>query len=200
MVSLRTSLDWVSPASNGASAYPDGGVRTITRQSGFTLIELAIVVMIIGVIASIAVPGFASLIVGQRASSAATDLYIALATARSEATKRNTDVTLQAAAHGSCTSTTWACGWTIPDPDPTLTTPRNLLNHDAIPYATLTPSPSSMASLVYQSSGRIQTSSLPSGTTKVSFAITTTSSSVSATKYVCLDVSGRPFVQDTACP
>src|SRR5947207_8578310 len=62
--------------------------------AGFTAIELLVVVSIVGVLAAIAGPSFAPLIASQRASSAATDLYVALATARSEATKRNADVTL----------------------------------------------------------------------------------------------------------
>jgi type IV fimbrial biogenesis protein FimT len=163
-------------------------------QAAFTLVELVTVVTIVGVIAAIAVPSFASLIVGQRAGSAATDIYIALATARSEATKRNASVTLLPAAHSPCSSAIWKCGWTIADPDPTLTTPRNLLDHDALSNASITTTPSSLSSVVYQSSGRI------AGATKPSFAITMTSGSASASKYVCLDLSGRPFVQNTACP
>jgi type IV fimbrial biogenesis protein FimT len=163
-------------------------------QAAFTLVELVTVVTIVGVIAAIAVPSFSSLMVGQRAGSAATDIYIALATARSEATKRNASVTLQPTAHSPCSSAIWKCGWTIADPDPTLTTPRNLLDHDSLSNASVTTTPTSLASVVYQSSGRI------AGTTKPSFSITMTSGSASASKYVCLDLSGRPFIQNTACP
>ena len=161
---------------------------------GFTLVELVTVITIVGVIAAIAVPSFASLIAGQRASSAATDIYIALMTARSESTKRNADVTVQPAAHSPCSTATWACGWVIPDPDPSIATPRNILDHGAIANGAVTTTPNSLGSIVYQSSGRIQ------GTAKPSFKLTSTSGSSISTKYVCTDLSGRPFIRDAACP
>ena len=97
---------------------------------GFTLVELVTVVSIIGVLAMIAGPGFSNLIAGQRATNASTDLYTALMTARSEAIKRNTKMTLQQKSGG------WVNGWELIDPNDTTT---KVLVHGQLAGATVTP-------------------------------------------------------------
>jgi type IV fimbrial biogenesis protein FimT len=64
------------------------------RVAGFTLIEMLTVLTIIGILVMTAAPSFSPLIASKRAEAAATDPYISLVTARSEATKRNADATL----------------------------------------------------------------------------------------------------------
>jgi type IV fimbrial biogenesis protein FimT len=149
---------------------------------GFTAIELLVVVSIVGVLAAIAGPSFADLIANQRASSAATDLHVALATARSEATKRNADVTLSQKSGG------WKNGWSIVDPSDST---KTVLDHGALSTAGVT---GSLTNVVYQSSGRV------SGATKPTFAVTITLGSSVITKYVCVDLGGRPFTQASSCP
>lgn len=77
------------------------------REAGFTLIELMIVVAMMAVILGIAVPSFRSLIVSQRVKTAAFSFSSAAVFARSEAIKRNQDVTM--AANGG----DWRQGWSI---------------------------------------------------------------------------------------
>ena len=152
------------------------------RNAGFTLVELVTVVTIVGVLAALAAPSFAALVAGQRASSAATDIYVALASARSESAKRNVDVTLSQKTGG------WKNGWQILNPaDAT----KQLLDHGTLTNAAVT---ASLTSVVYQSSGRV------SGATKPTFTIVLTSGSTSVSKYVCVDLSGRPFIQSASCP
>lgn len=67
---------------------------TSSSVSGFTITELLVVVAIAGILAAIAVPGFKSLIQSQQVRNATFDLYAGLIVARSEAIKRNTDVTV----------------------------------------------------------------------------------------------------------
>ena len=62
--------------------------------SGFTLTELLVVVAIAGILATIAIPGFKSLTQSQQVKNATFDLYSSLIVARSEAIKRNSDVTI----------------------------------------------------------------------------------------------------------
>jgi type IV fimbrial biogenesis protein FimT len=174
-MSLRTiALDEGSISARRCALSP------YARAAGFTAVELIVVVAIVGVLAAIAGPSFADLIASQRAASAATDLHVALATARSEATKRNADVTL------SRKSGNWKNGWQVLD-----SASNVLLDHNAFETATIT---GSLASVVYQSSGRV------SGTTKPTFAVTMTLGSTTVTKYVCVDLSGRPFTQASSCP
>jgi type IV fimbrial biogenesis protein FimT len=157
------------------------GHRTLC---GFTLVELVTVVSIIGVLAMIAGPGFSNLIAGQRATNASTDLYTALMTARSEAIKRNTKMTLQQKSGG------WVNGWELIDPNDTTT---KVLVHGQLAGATVTPTPTSLTAVTYLSSGRVQ------GTTAPGFSITTTSGSSTTTKSLCVDLTGRPYVNSTSC-
>ena len=77
------------------------------RVAGFTLIEMLTVLTIVGILAMTAAPSFSPLIATKRAEAVATDLYISLVTARSEATKRNADATLAQKTGG------WQLGWQV---------------------------------------------------------------------------------------
>lgn len=142
------------------------------------MIEMMMVVAIIGVLTAIAAPSFKQTIEMQRAKSAAADLHAALTRTRSEAIKRNTDVTL------SPKSGNWGNGWQLADPGSSVV----IDDHGSITGLTL----SGPSSIVYRRSGRISWSE------NVAFSITGTYSTT--VRYICIDLSGRPAVQTAACP
>ena len=63
-----------------------------SKQHGFTIIELMTVVALIGIMAALATPYFASILEGRRLVGSADTLYSALQYARSESIKQNSDV------------------------------------------------------------------------------------------------------------
>ena len=83
--------------------------------SGFTLTELMVVVAIVGILTMVAVPSFNSLVQSQRVKNAGFELYSSLALARSEAIKRNSDVTIAAT-----TNANGELGWVITADDGTV--------------------------------------------------------------------------------
>jgi len=115
---------------------------------GFTLMELIAVVSVGGLILAIAVPNLRSFIQNKRISAAATEFFLAVNTARSEAAKRARSVVIcrsadPAATTPACggTSLVWTDGWIMfndcdndgaPDIDPADTvcsggTPESIL-------------------------------------------------------------------------
>lgn len=142
---------------------------------GFTLVDLVIVIAIVAVMATIAAPSFAAFIASQRAVSAASGLYVALTAARSEATLRNTNVTL------TPKDGDWRNGWTIADP---AIEGRNILVHSAIAGGTV----SGPANVVFQRSGRVRG-------TAPNFTLTTFAGSAVAKRCVHVDLNGRPSIQ-----
>jgi type IV fimbrial biogenesis protein FimT len=80
------------------------------KQHGFTLIELMVVVALAAMMAALATPSFKSFIASQRVKTAASDFAMTAIFARSEAIKRNSDVTITAVSSGA---TGWQDGWTV---------------------------------------------------------------------------------------
>jgi type IV fimbrial biogenesis protein FimT len=92
----------------------------MNSNSGFTLIELAVVLAIAAILAAIAIPNFSSLIQNSRLTTQANELAGTFSYARSEAIKRGGNVTVCASTNqATCTGTTdWAGGWiAFADPD-----------------------------------------------------------------------------------
>lgn len=146
-------------------------------QGGFSLIELLTVLAILAVVATLAVPSFSYLVDKSRVKAAAIDLEIALVRARSEAVKRNSDVTLTPNTGG------WKYGWTLQGSD------GSTLDHgDAINGINFVSAP---GSVTYLTSGRV------SGTPP-QFSIAALGRPTMA-RCVAVDLSGRPYATESAC-
>ena len=162
-----------NPSAARKSQSRDAGSSREAR--GFTLVDLVIALAIASILLTLAAPSFSAFIASQRASTAAVDLYVALSAARSEATKRNTNVTLAPGSGG------WKNGWTIADP---VLSGTKVLDHGPVSGAVVT----GPDTVVYQRSGRIRGNA-------ASFTLTVTTGTDVATRCVVTDVSGRPYIK-----
>lgn len=77
-------------------------------MKGFTVIEVLVVVVILGLLAAIGVPSMRDLIASSRVKGAASDLNASLIVARSEAVKRNASVDVVPNAVSN-----WGAGWQV---------------------------------------------------------------------------------------
>ena len=150
---------------------PNGAI-----ESGFTAIELLIVISIVAILAASAIPSYSSLIANQRAKAVSAELFATLSIARSEAIKRNANVTLKANTLG------WADGWTIVDSTNTVLDSRGRSNG-----VTITTTPAGMTGVVFRSMGRVQAVAPPM------FTISTTYGSATVYQCVSVELSGRPY-------
>lgn len=151
--------------------------RVHTTQSGFTLAELLVVVVIAGILAVIASPSFQSITQSQRAKSASFDLLSSLNLARSEAIKRNADVTI------TPVSGNWQDGWDISASG----VPAIRTQH-AIKGIVITGGP---ASVVYAKTGRAAAAS---------FQIDVSATATANARCIKIDLSGMPRSIKGACP
>jgi type IV fimbrial biogenesis protein FimT len=153
--------------------------------SGFTLLELMITVLLIGIFAAFALPGMQYLVKNTKVKSASSNIYLSLLRARSEAVKHNGPVTL-AATSGS---TSWGAGWKLTDANGTV-----LATQDEIRGITVT---ANVASLVYLSSGRIQGGVMP--TFSISYPKKSSDKTSDIARCVSAQANGTPYVKTSTC-
>jgi len=147
------------------------------RFAGFTLIELMFTVVILAVLLSLGAPMLRNLVLDQRIKTVASDIHGSLIYARSEALKRNADISVVAAGAG------WVAGWEV------RLGATVLKRQDALSDMTITATDqngNTVTTLTYRGDGRL-------GST-ATFLIRTSETAVTA-RCVRLDVSGRPNVQ-----
>ena len=79
------------------------------KQHGFTLAEVLVVVAVVAILAAIAAPNLSGMVRKQRLKTASFDVFSSLNLARSEAIKRNRQVTIRPVGGD------WSRGWQIAD-------------------------------------------------------------------------------------
>jgi type IV fimbrial biogenesis protein FimT len=159
-------------------------------SKGFTVIELMIVVLVVGILAMIAAPSFSQMLANNRIKAASSNLHMSLLRARSEAVKRNSSVVM------ARTGAHWGTGWTLTwdNPATAAVDPITLASEAAPAGVTISPNPGP-ASVTYLSSGRIQGAA-------VAFTVDDAANILPAAKSRCVSVSlsGMPVVKEGACP
>jgi type IV fimbrial biogenesis protein FimT len=158
-----------------------------TFSRGFTIIELMIVMVVIGVMVAIAAPSMRDLVVRMRLKTAASDLHTSLMFARSEAIKRNAGMQLVPVDAGN-----WALGWTVrvQASGVVLTTQEA---HPTITFTTTNAAyaAAAVAAVTFSGTGR-ETGSAGAG---IAFVISSAEFANIQARCVGLDPSGRPAVR-----
>jgi type IV fimbrial biogenesis protein FimT len=155
---------------------------------GFTLIELITVISVMAILSAIALPGFGRLMSTMKVKDAATNLYLAMTKARSEAIKRSIPVTI------SPVGGSWTNGWQITDPGGVVLSSQGAITGSLSIAAVDETDNSALASVIYVPSGRIRDNHKPK------FTVTKTGSDKSWMKRcITTAATGSPHII-TDCP
>ncbi|HSH53584.1 MAG TPA: GspH/FimT family pseudopilin [Methylotenera sp.] len=155
-------------------------MKQLKFSVGFTLVELLVVITIVAIFAGIAMPSFQKIIRNQRIKNASFELFASLIVARSEAIKRNGDVTITPVSGG------WDAGWKITGSDGTV-----LKNHSALANIVVSGAPST---LIYKRTGRLSAAASPAIQLDVDPADS------EYIRCITIDLSGLPRTIKGECP
>lgn len=145
--------------------------------SGFTLIELMVALSVTVILLTLAVPSFQEFIRGQRVKTTSFDIFAALTYTRSEALKRNGDVTI------TPVSNNWSNGWNITSAATTLRTEASQSTSVVL---------TGPASITFGRDGRADAN------TTIQVDANPSAASISS-RCISIDLSGRPNSKKGTC-
>jgi type IV fimbrial biogenesis protein FimT len=174
-----------------------------SMHRGFSLIELAVVIALIGILASLAIPAFSTLIANGRIRTAAEGMMNGLQVARAEAVRRNTFVDLRFGADGIAWSVMAYASADVPPAPPSILLQTRGAEPNPAVTAALTPAPASMSAVTFGGMGRVvairDAGNMPSNP-PLTIAIRYTSA-VNGSRALCVAViSNTPRLCDPQLP
>ena len=154
-------------------------MKQLKLSMGFSLIEMMVVISIIAIMAAVAIPSFQSLIRNQRVKSSSYEMFTSLMVARSEAIKRNTDITVAPVTAGS-----WQDGWQVSEGATVIK------NQEALKGIAISGAP---ASLTYNRTGRLSATASPT------FQFNVDPADSAFIRCLTIELSGLPRTKKGAC-
>lgn len=158
----------------------------LQNNYGFTLIEAMITVLILAILSSAAIPAYREFVNNQRIKTTAFDFLAMLTLARSEAIKRNTQVTAIA------TNGNWANGWTLnigTTSAGTILSQQDAKRGLIVQCMNTPPTTASCTNITYNSNGRSPNSQY----------IQIGNNSGNNVRCINIDLSGRPSSKKGSC-
>ncbi len=163
------------------------GLRQRPDDCGFTLVELMFTVVVLAILAVAALPSFRSFLAAQRIKNTSFDIIAMLTLTRSEAMKRNVQIS------ATPVSNDWARGWAVAAPDGTVISQKNAIA-GAITITCFQGNPLAVqpcSPVRYDASGRAGTAQ--------SIQITAADAAASSQRCIGIDLSGRPNSKKGPC-
>ncbi len=148
------------------------------RLDGFTLVELVVAMSLIAIMSLAALQGFNTVVESLRVKNATYDLFAAMQLAKSEAIKRNVNVTITPAS-------TWENGWDIASGG------ELILRQPPIPGVRMTGGP---ADVTFTRTGR-----LPNGVLSPRFQIKGATQASKVFRCIKIDLGGQPRARTGEC-
>jgi len=154
------------------------GRRARAAAEGLTLIEVAVTLAVLAILAFIAAPDLHDMLRAQRVKAASLDVFSGLLLARSEAIARNSAVSLVPSGGN------WSAGWTIADAS------GEVVQHqDRMPRVVIT----GPERVTYNSAGRVSTGG-------ASIGLVADGGGAAHARCIRIDLSGRPVQTEQRCP
>jgi type IV fimbrial biogenesis protein FimT len=154
------------------------------NEFGFTLVELLVTVVVLGILTSIGTSGFQSLIQSQQAKNASFELFSSLILARSEAIKRNNSTTLT-----PTDATNWGKGWTVTYIDATTSAITTIKSQSELKNLAIS-IPQAPTSVTYAQNGRV---TFP--TSSPVFSLDVSTPLTANPRCITIELSGMPRVK-----
>ncbi len=161
---------------------------------GFTLFELMVVLAVLGILTMTGLPFFKQMIEQTRIKSASFDVLAALMRARSEAVRRNTQITV-----APNDGVSWQSGWTVTNGGKALSQQVALPNNLTITCFAAGQSTSPCPALTYGSNGRLSANTTQAPAIQISTSDANTNSAV-MTRCIDVDITGLPKSKQANCP